>query len=113
MSEDGEDIKPSNVRAALQAIRVTFDTESLPDRIVFYQEKSRESKGFVELWDLDYPLQSLTLTTKYPIRMDQHTRIQDSSLIFSLLYPRGMETQLDVRSAKGGDLTGSTGYSCI
>jgi hypothetical protein len=34
--------------------------KSVPYRIVFHQEKLREAKEFVELWNLDYPLQSLT-----------------------------------------------------
>jgi hypothetical protein len=39
---------------------VTFDTESIPYWIVFHQEKLKEAKELVELWNLDYPLQLLT-----------------------------------------------------
>jgi hypothetical protein len=49
-----------NIWAAFQATGVTFDTESIPCRIVFHQEKLREAKEPVELWNLDYPLQPLT-----------------------------------------------------
>jgi hypothetical protein len=51
---------PSNLWAAFRAIGINFDIESIPCHIVFHQEKLRESKGFIELWNLDHPLQSLT-----------------------------------------------------
>jgi hypothetical protein len=45
--------------------------------------------------------------------MDQQTRINASSLTLTLFHPTGMEIQFDVRSAKSGYPTGSTGYPCI
>jgi hypothetical protein len=60
MSEEGED-RPPNIWAGFQVIGVTFDMESIPCRIVFHQEKWRKSKGFIELWNLDDPVQSPTL----------------------------------------------------
>jgi hypothetical protein len=41
-------LTPPNIWAAFQAIGITFDMESIPCRIVFHQEKLRESKAFVK-----------------------------------------------------------------
>jgi hypothetical protein len=50
-----------NRSAAFQTIGVEFDIGSIPYGIVFRQEKLRESKGFIEFWNIDYPVESLTL----------------------------------------------------
>jgi hypothetical protein len=51
---------PPNVWAAFQVIEVRFYPGSVLCRIVFRNEKLRESKRFIELWKIDYPLKSLT-----------------------------------------------------
>jgi hypothetical protein len=37
-----------------------FDTTSWPYRLLFNEEKPRESAGFRELWSLDFPLDQLS-----------------------------------------------------
>jgi hypothetical protein len=55
MSEDGEDIDPPTIWAAFQAIELTFDTESIPCRIVFYRDSLNSGMLIIlcNLWHLD------------------------------------------------------------
>jgi hypothetical protein len=52
-------LTPPNTWTAFNAIGVIFNTGATPYRIVFHPEKLRESQGFAELWNIDYPLVSL------------------------------------------------------
>jgi hypothetical protein len=45
-----------NIWRALQAIGVEFDTEANPYRLLFNEEKLRQSEGFGELWSIDFSL---------------------------------------------------------
>jgi hypothetical protein len=49
-----------NIWAAFQTIGFEYDTGAEPDRLLFNEEKLRESKGFQELWMIDFPLDQLS-----------------------------------------------------
>jgi hypothetical protein len=50
-----------NIWGAFQALGFEFDTRSKPYRILFNEEKLRESTGFRELWSIDFPLDQLSV----------------------------------------------------
>jgi hypothetical protein len=43
-----------------RAIEFEFDTEAEPYRLLFNEEKLRQSEGFGELWSIDFPLDQLS-----------------------------------------------------
>jgi hypothetical protein len=49
-----------NTWGALQAIGFKFDTEAEPYRLLFNEEKLRQSEGFRELSSIDFPLDQLS-----------------------------------------------------
>jgi hypothetical protein len=51
-----------NIWGAFQALgfEFEFDTTSEPYRLIFNEEKLRESAGFRELWSIDFPLDQLS-----------------------------------------------------
>jgi hypothetical protein len=49
-----------NIWAAFQAIGFQYDMAAEPYRLLFNEEKLRESKGFQELWMIDFPLDQLS-----------------------------------------------------
>jgi hypothetical protein len=49
-----------NIWAAFQAIGFEYDTVAEPYRLLFNEEKFRESKGFQELCMIDFPLDQLS-----------------------------------------------------
>jgi hypothetical protein len=49
-----------NIWEAFQAIGFEFDTELEPYRLLFNEEKLRQSEGFRELWSIDFPLDQLS-----------------------------------------------------
>lgn len=53
-------LTPPNIWAAFGAIGVEFDVTQTPYRVIFHPEKLQESKGFKELWDIDFPLDALS-----------------------------------------------------
>jgi hypothetical protein len=50
----------ANIWKAFEAIGLTYDIEETPCGLLFDEEKLRQSRGFVELWDRDTPLESLS-----------------------------------------------------
>jgi hypothetical protein len=106
-------LSPPNISAAFQAIEIICDTKSIPCRIVLHQEKLRESKGALNSGTLIIPSNLSRLYDILPNSDGSRNKNKCSSLTFSLFHPRGMEIQLDVRSAKSGGLTYSTGHPCI
>jgi hypothetical protein len=50
-----------NIWGAFQALGFEFDTRSEPYRLLFNEEKLRESTGFRELWSIDFPLDQLSV----------------------------------------------------
>jgi hypothetical protein len=49
-----------NIWRAFSAIGFTHGITKDPYGMLFDEEKSRQSRGFVELWELDTPLESLS-----------------------------------------------------
>jgi hypothetical protein len=49
-----------NIRGAFQTIGFTHNINQTPYGLLFDEEKLRQSPGFVELWDRDTPLESLS-----------------------------------------------------
>jgi hypothetical protein len=47
-------ILEANIRAAFQAIALEYNRVAAPYRLLFNEEKLRESKGFQELWRIDF-----------------------------------------------------------
>jgi hypothetical protein len=50
----------SNIWRAFRAIGFEFDTEAEPYRLLFNEERLRQSEGFRELWSIDFPLDQLS-----------------------------------------------------
>jgi hypothetical protein len=49
-----------NIWRAFAAIGFTYGIEQNPSGLLFEEEKLRQSSGFVELWERDTPLESLS-----------------------------------------------------
>jgi hypothetical protein len=49
-----------NISRAFQSIEFEFDTEAKPSRLLFNEEKLRQSAGFPELRSIDFPLDQLS-----------------------------------------------------
>jgi hypothetical protein len=49
-----------NIWGAFAAIRFTYDIEQSPYGLLFDEEKLRQSPGFMELWECDTPLGSVS-----------------------------------------------------
>jgi hypothetical protein len=50
----------NNVRSAFVQIRVGYNIDVVPDRLIFDQSKLRQSQGFLTLWHRNYPLEQLS-----------------------------------------------------
>jgi hypothetical protein len=50
----------SNIWRAFRAIGFEFDTEVEPYRLLFNEEKLRQTEAFRELWSIDFPLDQLS-----------------------------------------------------
>jgi hypothetical protein len=50
-----------NIWGAFRALGFEFDTRGEPYRLLFDEEKLRESTGFRELWSIDFPLDQLSV----------------------------------------------------
>jgi hypothetical protein len=51
----GQTVVPPTVWGAFHALGLDFDMRSEPYRLVFDENKLRESEGFQELWSIDFP----------------------------------------------------------
>jgi hypothetical protein len=49
-----------NIWKAFAAIGFSYNITETPYQLLFDEEKLRQSRGFVELWDRDKPLESLS-----------------------------------------------------
>jgi hypothetical protein len=49
-----------NMWGAFSAIEFSYDISESPYRLLFDEEKFRQSRGFMELWAQDTPLESLS-----------------------------------------------------
>jgi hypothetical protein len=49
-----------NIWGAFAAIGFSYDITETPYRLLFDEQKLRQSRGFVERWDRDTPLESLS-----------------------------------------------------
>jgi hypothetical protein len=50
----------ANIWGAFQEAGFYFDVSDEPYRILFDEEKLRQTPGFQEIWALDFPLEKLT-----------------------------------------------------
>jgi hypothetical protein len=50
----------ANIWAVFRGIGIEFDMTTVPYRVIFHSEKLRESKGFKELWGIDFLLDALS-----------------------------------------------------
>jgi hypothetical protein len=49
-----------NIWGAFRGIGITYTTVAGVQRVLFDEKKLRESDGFGELWDIDFPLENLS-----------------------------------------------------
>jgi hypothetical protein len=49
-----------NIWEAFAAIEFSYDISDTPYQLLFDEEKLRQSRGFIELWDRDMPSESLS-----------------------------------------------------
>jgi hypothetical protein len=69
----------SNIWGAFRATGVEFDTEAEPYRLLFNEEKLRQSEGFRELRSINFPLDQLS-SRRQNTRFDWINKQEESDL---------------------------------